>query len=70
MQAILYDQYHNNDAGVATLSATFTDFPNSSRPILLTTSLCPAGQTWNVDSIDADGVYFNRRRTCHRLECL
>ena len=57
VQAILYDQYDNN-AGVATLSATFTDFPNSSSD-LADDFVVPGGQTWNVDSIDADGVYFN-----------
>ena len=49
---------YNNNAGVATLSATFTDFPNSSSD-LADDFVVPGGQTWNVDSIDADGVYFN-----------
>ena len=57
VQAVLYDQYDNN-AGVATLSATFTDFPNFSSD-LADDFVVPGGQTWNVDSIDADGVYFN-----------
>ena len=57
VQVVLYDQYDNN-AGVATLSATFTDFPNSSSD-LADDFVVPGGQTWNVDSIDADGVYFN-----------
>src|SRR5262249_38216042 len=55
-QVILYDQYDN--AGLnATLSATFTDFPtfdgNTADDFVV-----PGGQTWNVESIDADGVYF------------
>ena len=40
------------------MSATFTDFPNSSSD-LADDFVVPGGQTWNVDSIDADGVYFN-----------
>jgi hypothetical protein len=54
---VLYDQYDNN-SGIATLSATFTDFPGSSSD-LADDFVVPSGETWNVDSIDADGVYFN-----------
>src|SRR6266545_838742 len=56
-QVVLYDQY-NNASTVATLSATFTDFPTFSSD-LADDFVVPGGQTWNVDSIDADGVYFN-----------
>src|SRR5437667_9480315 len=56
-QLILYDQY-NNASTVASLSATFTDFPTFSSD-LADDFVVPAGQTWNVQSIDADGVYFN-----------
>ena len=56
-QVVLYDQYNNAGAN-ATLSATFTDFPTSSAD-LADDFVVPAGQTWNVQSIDADGVYFN-----------
>src|SRR6476620_7133425 len=56
-QVVLYDQY-NNAGGNATLSATFTDFPTFSSD-LADDFVVPAGQTWNVQSIDADGVYFN-----------
>jgi N-acetylneuraminic acid mutarotase len=56
-QVVLYDQYDNPGAN-ATLSATFTDFPNSSAD-LADDFVVPAGQTWNVESIDADGTYFN-----------
>src|SRR5947208_7353785 len=56
-QVILYDQY-NNASTVASLSATFTDFPTFSAD-LADDFVVPGGQTWNVQSIDADGVYFN-----------
>jgi hypothetical protein len=55
-QDILYDQY-NNAATTVTVSAAFTDFPNSSAD-LADDFVVPAGETWNVDSIDADGAYF------------
>jgi hypothetical protein len=54
---VLYDQYNNGSAN-ATLSATFTDFPTFSSD-LADDFVVPAGQTWNVSSVDADGVYFN-----------
>jgi hypothetical protein len=54
---VLYDQYNNPGAN-ATLSATFTDFANFSSD-LADDFVVPAGQTWNVQSVDADGVYFN-----------
>ena len=56
-QVVLYDQYNNNGLN-ATLSATFTDFPDFSSD-LADDFVVPGGQTWNVESIDADGVYFN-----------
>ena len=56
-QVVLYDQY-NNGSTTATLSATFTDFPTFSAD-LADDFVVPAGQTWNVQSIDADGQYFN-----------
>src|SRR6266496_4207569 len=56
-QVVLYGQY-NNASTVATLSGTFTDFPTFSSD-LADDFVVPGGQTWNVDSIDADGVYFN-----------
>src|SRR5439155_554104 len=56
-QLILYDQY-NNASTVASLSATFTDFPTFSSD-LADDFVVPGGQTWNVQSIDADGVDFN-----------
>src|SRR6266508_1906852 len=48
----------NNAGANATLSATFTDFPTFSSD-LADDFVVPGGQTWNVESIDADGVYFN-----------
>jgi hypothetical protein len=56
-QVVLYDQY-NNASTTGSLSATFTDFPTFSSD-LADDFVVPAGQTWNVQSIDADGVYFN-----------
>jgi hypothetical protein len=56
-QVVLYDQYNNNGLN-ATLSATFTDFPTFGAD-LADDFVVPGGQTWNVESIDADGVYFN-----------
>ena len=56
-QAVLYDQY-DNLATTATLACSFTDFPTDSAD-LADDFVVPAGQTWNVMSIDADGVYFN-----------
>ena len=56
-QVVLYDQY-NNASTVASLSATFTDFPTFSSD-LADDFIVPAGQTWNVQSVDADGRYFN-----------
>ena len=67
-QVVLYDQY-NNAATTASLSATFTDFPTFSSD-LADDFVVPGGQTWNVQSIDADGVVLQWRRTCHQLECL
>src|SRR3569832_7464 len=56
-QEILYDQY-DNISGTATLSATFTDFVDFNAD-LADDFVVPAGQTWTVESIDADGIYFN-----------
>ena len=56
-QSVLYDQYNNGD-GVGTLSAMFTDSPTLNSD-LADDFVVPSGQTWTVQSIDADGVYFN-----------
>jgi Kelch motif len=56
-QVVLYDQY-NNGSTTASLSATFTDFPTFDAD-LADDFVVPGGQTWNVQSIDADGIYFN-----------
>jgi cell division septation protein DedD len=55
-QVVLYDQYDNASA-IGTLSATFTDFPDFNSD-LADDFVVPTGQTWNVQSIDADGAYF------------
>jgi len=54
-QVVLYDQY-NNAGPEATRSTTFTDLPDFSTD-LADDFVVPAGQTWNVQSIDADGTY-------------
>ena len=56
-QIVLYDQY-NNGSTTASLSATFTDFATFNAD-LADDFVVPGGQTWNVQSIDADGLYFN-----------
>ena len=56
-QVVLYDQY-NNGSTTASLSATFTDFATFNAD-LADDFVVPGGQTWNVQSIDADGLYFN-----------
>jgi hypothetical protein len=55
-QTVLYDQYNHIGVNV-TVSATFTDFPTAATD-LADDFVVPAGQTWNVQSIDADGAYF------------
>ena len=55
-QVVLYDQYDNASA-IGTLSSTFTDFPDFNSD-LADDFVVPTGQTWNVQSIDADGAYF------------
>ena len=51
-QVVLYDQY-DNASSVASLSSTFTDFPTFSSD-LADDFVVPGGQTWNVQSIDAE----------------
>jgi len=55
--SVLYDQY-DNASGIATFSGTFTDFVGFDAD-LADDFIVPGGQTWNVTSVDADGVYFN-----------
>ena len=56
-QVVLYDQYDNGGI-TTTLSATFNDFPGINSDCA-DDFVVPAGQTWNVQSIDADGACFN-----------
>jgi len=56
-QVILYDQY-NNAGTFVTVSGTFTDSPPNNCD-LADDFVVPGGQAWNVQSIDADGLYFN-----------
>ena len=56
-QSVLYDQY-NNLATFRTFSATFADRPDLNAD-LADDFVVPAGQTWNVQSISADGAYLN-----------
>ena len=55
-QVVLLTTRSQNNAGAnATLSATFTDFLTFSFR-LADDFVVPGGETWNVQSIDADGV--------------
>ena len=54
-QVVLYDQYDNGGPN-ATRSTSFSDLPDFSTD-LADDFVVPAGQTWNVQSIDADGSY-------------
>lgn len=54
-QVVLYDQYDNASA-IGTLSSKFSDFPGFDAD-LADDFVVPTGQTWNVQSIDADGAY-------------
>jgi N-acetylneuraminic acid mutarotase len=56
-QVVLYDQY-NNAGTDATVSATFTDSPPHNSD-LADDFVVPGGQTWHVQEIVAEGVYFN-----------
>jgi hypothetical protein len=56
-QVILYNQY-NNAGNYATVSATFTDSPEHNSD-LADDFVVPGGQTWHVQWIYVDGVYFN-----------
>src|SRR4030095_12174823 len=56
-QVVLYDQYDNAGAN-ATFSGTLSDFVGFDAD-LADDFIVPGGQTWNVESIDADGVFFN-----------
>ena len=53
-QIILYDQY-NNASAIGTLSTMFSDIPMFSSD-LADDFIVPTGQTWSVQSIDADGA--------------
>jgi hypothetical protein len=57
-QVILYDQYDNAGTN-ATSSQDFEASLDAFDDELADDFVVPGGQTWNVDSIDADGVYFN-----------
>ena len=54
-QVVLYDQY-DNASTIGTLSSTFTDFSDLNSD-LADDFVVPTGQTWNIQSIDADGAY-------------
>ena len=61
-QVVLYDQY-NNAAATATNSQEFPDFATFN-DFTADDFVVPAGQTWTVQSIDADGIPFNCTGTC------
>ena len=53
-QVVLYDQYDNASA-IGTVSTMFSDVPLFSSD-LADDFVVPTGQTWNVQSVDADGL--------------
>ncbi len=57
-QVILYDQYDNAGTN-ATSSQDFEASLDAFDDELADDFVVPGGQTWSVESIDADGVYFN-----------
>src|SRR5262249_12027569 len=61
-QVVLYDQYDNTTT-VATGSQEFPDFPDFT-DFTADDFVVPAGETWNVQSIDADGQPFNCTGSC------
>src|SRR3954465_8074687 len=54
-QIVLYDQYDNAASAIGTLSTAFADLPLFSSD-LADDFVVPAGETWNVQSIGADGM--------------
>jgi hypothetical protein len=57
-QVILYDQYNNpgpNASSSQDFEAAFDPFDDE----LADDFIVPGGQSWSVESVDADGVYFN-----------
>ena len=58
----------DNASDFATLSATFTDFPEFNSD-LADDFVVPTGETWNVQSIDADGVH-SFQRTGRQFQCV
>ena len=61
-QVVLYDQY-DNVTTVATGSQEFPDFPDFT-DFTADDFVVPAGATWNVESIDTDGIPFNCSGSC------
>jgi hypothetical protein len=55
-QVILYDQYNNAGTGAFT-SQDFEERLDAFDDELADDFVVPGGQTWNVESIDADGLY-------------
>src|SRR2546427_649482 len=56
-QVVLYDQL-NNPGSFSTLSQEFPDLPTFNSD-LADDFVVPAGQTWNITEVDAQGLYFN-----------
>src|SRR5919106_1105800 len=56
-QIVLHDQY-NGASAAGTLSSSLSDFPAFSSDAA-DDFVIPAGQTWNVQSVDADGMYMS-----------
>ena len=62
-QVILYDQYDNASAN-ATSSQDFEAAFDPFDDFLADDFIVPGGQTWTVESIDADGIPFNCSGSC------
>src|SRR5262245_8153138 len=61
-QVVLYDQYDNASAN-ASSSQEFPDFPTFD-DFVGEDFVVPGGQTWTIQSIDADGIPFNCSGSC------
>jgi hypothetical protein len=61
-QVVLYDQYNNASIN-ATSSQEFPDFPTFD-DFVADDFVVPGGETWTVQSIDADGIPFNCSGSC------
>ena len=62
-QVTLYDQL-NNPGVVSTVSQDFEASLDAFDAFTADDFVVPAGQTWTINEVDAQGVYFNGRAGC------